>query len=162
MNGLLLKRFGMIWLVSMLALWIVDAIFDSLHFDSLQALALAGLVLTLANLFLKPLLVLVTLPITVMTMGLMLPVINGFILVLVAELVPGFQISGFWMGVLAALAVSFTTFLINVATGQSGVQMRMMRTGRSARGRGSDPSAPGRPEDPNVIDVEVKEKDKDR
>ncbi|NBT73601.1 MAG: hypothetical protein EBT14_05385, partial [Betaproteobacteria bacterium] len=76
MNSLLLKRFGMIWLVSMLALWIVDAIFDSLHFDSLQALALAALVLTLANLFLKPLLVLVTLPITVMTMGLMLPVIN--------------------------------------------------------------------------------------
>jgi putative membrane protein len=157
MNSLLLKRFAVIWLVSMLALWIVDAIFESLHFDSLQALALAALVLSLANLFLKPLLVLVTLPITVMTMGLMLPVINGFILVLVAELVPGFQISGFWMGVLAALAVSFTTMLINIATGQSNLQMRLVRGRHRTDGAGSG-SAPSN--DPNVIDVEVKEKEK--
>ena len=158
MNSLLLKRFGMIWLVSMLALWIVDALFESLQFDSLQALAMAALVLTLANLFLKPLLVMVTLPITVMTMGLMLPVINGFILVLVAELVPGFQISGFWMGVLAALAVSFTTFLINVATGENRFQMRMMRGGGRG-GPGGGPSHRERSHDPNVIDVDVKEKE---
>jgi hypothetical protein len=93
-----------------------------------------------------------------MTMGLMLPVINGFILVLVAELVPGFQISGFWMGVLAALAVSFTTFLINVATGQNSLQMRMVQAGRGGA-HGGGPLHRERPNDPNVIDVDVKEKE---
>jgi putative membrane protein len=129
-NTLLLKRFAMVWLVSLLALWIVDALFEGLQFDNPQALVLAALILSLANLFLKPLLILVTLPITILSMGLMLPIINGFILILVAEMVPGFQISGFWMGVLCALAVSLTTLLINVATGRSSLQMRSYRGGR--------------------------------
>lgn len=114
----MLRRFLLLWFTTTLALWIVDGLFDSLRFDDLHSLLLSGLILALTNLTIKPLLLLVALPITVLTFGLAIPVINGLMLLLVAEMVPGFVISGFWMGVLCALAVSFVGFLINVATGQ--------------------------------------------
>lgn len=117
-NGQMLRRFLLLWFTTTLALWIVDGLFDSLRFDDLHSLLLSGLILALTNLTIKPLLLLVALPITVLTFGLAIPVINGLMLLLVAEMVPGFVISGFWMGVLCALAVSFVGFLINVATGQ--------------------------------------------
>ena len=87
---------------------------------------------------------------------------------MVAELVTGFHISGYWMGVAAGLAVSFVTFLLAVATGQ-----RLMRVqvggGRGMHGRreqqrpppspgASPPGRPSAPSDDDVIDVEVREK----
>ena len=114
----MLKRFLLLWFTTTLALWIVDGLFDSLRFDDVNSLLLSGLILALTNLTIRPLLMLVALPFTVLTFGLAIPLINGLMLLLVAEMIPGFTISGFWMGVLCALAVSFVSFLINVATGQ--------------------------------------------
>ncbi len=155
-------RFLLYWLSTALALWIVDGLFDSLSFDSVQTLLLSALVLALVNLTIKPVLLLVTLPLTIVTLGLAIPLINGLVLLLVSEIVPGFTISGFWMGVLCALAISFVSFLIGVATGQSvlrggvhrgGVHFHASRT-RSAGEGGPD----SRRVDAGVIDVEAREK----
>ncbi len=89
-----LKRFLLLWLSTTLALWIVDGLFDGLVFHTSESLLLSGLVLALANLTLKPLLVLITLPLTLLSFGLALPIINGLVLLGVAKLVPGFAISG--------------------------------------------------------------------
>ncbi len=151
------KRFLLLWVSATLALWIVDAAFDALHFDSPQSMILSGLVLALVNVTLKPLLLLVTLPITIVSFGLALPVLNGLVLLGIAALVPGFEISGFWMGVLCALAVSVVSMLINVATGQTGVRGQMhpgvrVEIHQPASGR------PGEPQDKTTIDVETREK----
>jgi len=160
-----LIRFGLLWLSATLALWIVDALFDGLRFDAADRLVLAGLVLALVNVTIKPLLILITLPISILSFGLAIPLINGAVLLGIAALVPGFHVDGFWVGVLAALVVSLVSLLINVATGQTQMQGRVHRgihvmgvyPGR--RGDGPPPEA-GPPGDPNVIDVEAKEKDR--
>lgn len=157
---LTLKRFLLFWISTTLALWIVDGIFDALHFNEPQTLFLSGLILALVNLTIKPILLLVTLPLTVLSFGLALPLVNGLVLLGVAALIPGFEISGFWMGVLCALAISFVSLLINLATGMANVrgQVHMSRTsggfsGGSGPGRGA-----GNANDPDIIDVEVREK----
>jgi len=154
-----LKRFLLLWLSTTLALWIVDGLFDGLVFHTSESLLLSGLVLALANLTLKPLLVLITLPLTLLSFGLALPIINGVVLLGVAKLVPGFAIAGFWTGVVCALAVSLVSALIGMATGQSRLRGQV-HVGRfrgdvsgSWGGRDQD-----RPSDPNVIDGEVREK----
>lgn len=121
------RRFVLLWLSSALALWIVDAIFDSLSFQDAETLFVSALMLALVNLTLKPLLLLVTLPITVLSFGLALPLLNGLVLLGVAWLVPGFEIAGFWMGVLCAFVLSLVSLLINVATGQMAVSSRVIR-----------------------------------
>lgn len=139
-----LSRFLLLWVSTALALWIVDGLFDSLTFQSMESLAMASLVLALVNLTIKPLLVLLTLPLTIVSFGLALPLINGLVLLGVASVVPGFEISGFWMGVLAALAVSVVSLMIRVATGQTRVQAKVVR---------------GHSGDDRVIDVEARDKD---
>ncbi len=139
-----LSRFLLLWVSTALALWIVDGLFDSLTFQSMESLAMASLVLALVNLTIKPLLVLLTLPLTIVSFGLALPLINGLVLLGVASVVPGFEISGFWMGVLAALAVSVVSLMIRVATGQTRVQAKVVR---------------GHSGDDRVIDLEARDKD---
>jgi len=155
-----LKRLVVLWMSTTLALWIVDALFESLSFMTAESLVLSGLVLALANLTLKPLLVLVTLPLTVLSFGLALPLVNGLVLSGVAALVPGFEISGFWMGVLCALAISLVSLLINMATGMSNIrgQVHMGRASGGFSARPGSGSGFESPEDPNTIDVEAREK----
>ncbi len=124
-------RFLLLWFSTTLALWIVDGLFESLTFADIESLLLSGLLLALANITLKPLLVLVTLPLTLLSFGLALPLINGLVLLGVAQLVPGFEIAGFWMGVLCALAVSVVGLLIDIATGQSRFRAKIRRFDRN-------------------------------
>jgi putative membrane protein len=74
----------------------------------------SGLLFGMANALLKPLLVLLTLPITVLTLGLFLLVINACILLLVAWLVPGFHLAGFWPAVGVGLFISVLSFVLNL------------------------------------------------
>ena len=72
------------------------AVRHAVRFDSVQALLVAGLLFGIAHAMLKPILVILTLPITVLTLGLFLLVINALMLLLTAWLVPGFHLAGFW------------------------------------------------------------------
>lgn len=156
----LFQRFVVYWLSTTLALWIVDGVFDSLTFVSWESLLLSGAVLAIANLTLKPLLVLITLPLTLLTFGLALPLINGLVLLGVARLVSGFEISGFWMGVVCALAVSLVSGLIGLATGQSAARGRIhvgrFQAGGFGERRGAD--SPSQAQDSRTIDGDVREK----
>lgn len=147
------RRFVVLWISTCLALWVVDHLFDALRFDSVESLLASGLVLALVNVTIKPVLVLITLPFTIFSFGLALPLINGLVLLGVAALVPGFVISGFWMGVVCALAVSLVSFLMAVATGQTRLQGAVILGGR-ARDSGVQVDS----QDSNVIDIEATEK----
>jgi putative membrane protein len=103
-------------LFAALGLWLADGLLVGIGIESLTALLLSAVVLGLCNAVVKPVLLILTLPATVLTMGLFLLVINGLVLALVAWLVPGFSIAGFWPAVLGALIVSLTSVIGAIAT----------------------------------------------
>jgi putative membrane protein len=109
-----LLNFLVFWGVHTLLLWVASQLFASVRFDTPAALLVSGLLFGVANALLKPLLVLLTLPITVLTLGLFLLVINACILLLVAWLVPGFHLAGFWPAVGVGLFISVLSFVLNL------------------------------------------------
>lgn len=103
-------------LFAAVGLYLADRLLAGIRVESLTALLLSAVVLGLCNAVVKPVLLVLTLPATVMTMGLFLLVINGLVLALVAWLVPGFSIAGFWAAVFGALIVSVTSIVGAIAT----------------------------------------------
>jgi len=79
--------------------------------SALSAIGIA-IVLAILNFFVKPLLVLLTLPITILTLGLFLIVVNALIILLAAEIVPGFAIDGFWWAVLFSIILSIVVSIL--------------------------------------------------
>ncbi|WP_038211621.1 phage holin family protein [Xenophilus azovorans] len=100
------------WAITALALWVASHIFKGLKFDSTGALVISALLLGFANAIVKPLLIVLTLPLTLLTFGLFLLVINALMILLVAALVRGFRVSGFWTALFASLFVSILSLLI--------------------------------------------------
>jgi len=119
-----LVRFLVFWGVNTLSLWVADELFDGISFATPQALFIAGLMLGIVNTFIKPMLVILTLPLSILTLGLFVLVINALMLLLVAWLVPGFIVAGFWSGFLVAIFVSVFSFILNSLIGFNKVRMR--------------------------------------
>jgi putative membrane protein len=111
-------RFLVHWLVTGIALWVTAYILPGVVVSSWQSLAIAAIVLGLLNALVRPLLVLLTLPITVLTLGLFYLVINGLVFLLAAKLVPGFEVSGFWWAVLGAFVVSLVSWFVGGLAGE--------------------------------------------
>jgi putative membrane protein len=84
----------------------------SVHIESLGTALIAAALLGLANTVVRPILVILTLPVTVLTLGLFLFVINGIIFLAIAHLVPGFQVAGLWAAIVAALVYSLFSWLL--------------------------------------------------
>lgn len=84
--------------------------------DSFVTALILAIVLAILNTLVKPLLVLFTLPITIITLGLFLLVINALIILLADKLVDGFHTEGFWTALLFSIVLSVTTSLINTAS----------------------------------------------
>ena len=107
-----MKRFLVHWLVTALALWVTAYILPGVQVGSWQALAVAAVVLGLFNAVIRPILVILTLPITLLTLGLFYLLVNGFTFLIVAKLVPGFDVATFWWAVLGALIVSVISWFV--------------------------------------------------
>jgi putative membrane protein len=119
-----LVRFLVFWGVNTLSLWVADELFAGISFATPQALFIAGLMLGIVNTFLKPMLVILTLPLSILTLGLFVLVINALMLLLVAWLVPGFIVAGFWSGFLVAIFVSVFSFILNSLIGFNKIRIR--------------------------------------
>jgi putative membrane protein len=100
-----------------LGLLLADALLPGVRFDGAVSLWLAALLLGLVNAFVRPLVILVTLPLTLLTLGLFLLVVNGMMVLLVAWLMPSFHIAGLGSAILAALIVGLTGWLANAYVG---------------------------------------------
>ncbi len=114
-------------LISALGLWLATEWVSGLHIDTPMNLIVAALLLGVVNAILRPLAIILTLPMTLVTLGLFILVINAAMLGLVALLLPGFQISGFWAAFWGALIVSLTSW---VASGFIGSRGNIERVGR--------------------------------
>jgi putative membrane protein len=98
-------------LIAALGLWLADALLDGVSITGTFTLLLAALLLGFVNAFVRPLIVVLTLPITFVTLGLFLLVVNAAMLGLVAGLLPGFSIASIWSAIGAWLIVSITSWL---------------------------------------------------
>lgn len=114
-----LAPFLLHWAITALSLWVASHLFKGLKFDSTGALVVSALLLGLANALVKPLLIVLTLPLTLLTFGLFLLVINALMIMLVAALVKGFRVSGFWTAFFASLFVSLLSIAIGSMFGGS-------------------------------------------
>ena len=88
------------------------------YVDSFMTALIVALVLGLLNIFIKPILVLFTLPATILTFGLFLLIINAIIIILCDELVDGFEVNGFWRALLFSLVLSFCQSLVSSLSGK--------------------------------------------
>ena len=112
MMGFLFK-----WLSNVIALFIVIQFVSGVTVERWQSLFLAGLVIGLLNAFLRPILIFLTLPVNILTLGLFTLVINGFLFYLAALLVSGFSVTGFGSALLAAILFSIISFILNIFIG---------------------------------------------
>jgi len=102
------------WLINMVAILLIAYLLPRLVWvDSLGAALIAALLLGIVNAILRPILVFLTFPLTLLTFGLFLLVINGLMLWLVAALVSGFHVNGFWGAVLCSLLISIVSWVFS-------------------------------------------------
>jgi putative membrane protein len=119
------------WAITALSLWVASLVFRGIRFENASSLVIAALLLGLANAIVKPLLFVLTLPLTLVTFGFFLLVINALMVLLVARLVPGFRVASFWTAFFAAIFISVLSFLIGafVLGGGPEMEIRMPHSG---------------------------------
>lgn len=117
-----LTQFLLHWAITGLSLWAASYLFKGLKFADTASLAISALLLGLANAVVKPLLIVLTLPLTLLTFGFFLLVINALMILLVARLVKGFQVSGFWTAFFASIFISLLSIVIGALVGQGDPQ----------------------------------------
>ena len=106
------------WLVTAIAVLVAAQIVKGVHCDNFKALAVAALVLGIVNAFLRPVLLLITLPFNILSFGILTLFINGFLFWLVGRIVKDFQVNDFWAGFWGALIVSIVSFCLNSLIGK--------------------------------------------
>jgi putative membrane protein len=106
--------------IAALGLWVASRFLPGMSFDSTQKLVFAALVLGIVNAIVRPIAFVLTLPFTILTLGLFLFVLNGAMIALVARLVPGFRIDRLWTAVLAAIIVGVISWAGSSLIGNKG------------------------------------------
>ena len=144
-------KFLIKWFINILALLVVIHVIAGVSVDNMETVFVAALVLGMLNSFLRPFIVIVTIPFTVLTFGLFTLFINGFLFYLAAKFVRGFTVAGFWSAFWAALVFSIISSVLNfMLAPKMAIHYHSFRS-RSPGDRDIDKD--------NVIDVEGEVKD---
>lgn len=101
------------WVVLALSIMFVGWIIPGISISSFFSALIASIVIALVNIFIKPVLIFLTLPINILTLGLFILVINAVLFMFVAYLVPGVEIDGFWSAFLGAIVLSILAIAIS-------------------------------------------------
>ena len=106
-------RLLLTWIINAAALMALPYLMHSVTVDSIGAALVAALVLGLVNTLIRPVLVLLTLPVTFLSLGLFILVINGFLFWVVAQMISGFHVAGFLSAMLAAILYSVISWALS-------------------------------------------------
>jgi putative membrane protein len=115
MTGIILRT-----LIAMLGLYLASTLLSGVQIDGTGSVILAAVLLALVNAFVRPVAFLLTLPLTIVTLGLFLLVINAAMFGLVAAMLDGFSVAGFWSALFGALIVSITSTIASWYIGPDG------------------------------------------
>jgi putative membrane protein len=127
-GGLAMTRFILRAAIAALGLWLATEWVDGIYIDVPTTLVIAAVLLGVVNAFVRPLVILLTLPFTVVTLGLFLLVVNAAMLGLVAALLPGMEIVGFWDAVWGAFIVSLVSWIGSLVFGPKGrIEVKIRR-----------------------------------
>ena len=106
-------RLILLWILNAVALLTVTYVLPSIQVASFGSALLAALLLGLVNSVLRPLLLLLTLPVTLLTLGLFIFVVNGLMFWLAGSMIEGFVVDGFWPGVFGSLIYSVVSWALS-------------------------------------------------
>lgn len=106
-------RLLLIWLINTAAIFALPHLLDTVQVDSITTALYAALILGLVNTLIRPILLLLTLPVTFLTLGLFIFVINGLMFWVVADMVQGFQVASFGSAIVAAFVYSVLSWLLS-------------------------------------------------
>lgn len=106
-------RLFVTWLINAAALLALPYLIPSIRVEGFATALIAALVLGLVNVLIRPILVLLTLPVTVLTLGLFILVINALLFWAVARFVGGFHVAGFWSAMIGALLYSLISWALS-------------------------------------------------
>src|SRR6476659_9621937 len=115
-------RLLLVWLINSVALFALPYVFPWVTVDTFWTALIAALVLGLINALIRPILVLLTLPVTILTLGLFIFVINGLLFWWVGSFIDGFHVSGFWAGFFGAIVYSLISWLLSALLPRKHVQ----------------------------------------
>jgi len=115
MQGLVIR-----WLVSAVSLYLTSLIVRGIEIDGIFPLLFAAVTIGILNAVVRPVILLLTLPLNVLTLGLFTLVVNATMLWMASKVVIGFHVHGFWSALGGWLLMSLFTFLINVLIGETG------------------------------------------
>lgn len=101
------------WIVTTLAILVVTHVIPGVRVSSLGAAIFAAAILGILNALVRPILVILTLPLTIVTLGLFLFVINALMFQLAGAIVPGFHVDSFWSALLGSLIVSIIAYIVS-------------------------------------------------
>jgi putative membrane protein len=114
-----MPQFIVTWLMTALALVVTAYIVPGIELDGFNAALIAAIILGLVNAVVRPLLILLTLPITIVTLGLFLLVINALSIQLVAALTSGFSVDGLLWAIIGSLVLSFVSSILDSLIGKN-------------------------------------------
>lgn len=103
-------RILFLWIINALAVLLAAYLVPGIHVTGFYAALLVALVLGLVNLVFRPLLVILTLPINILSLGLFTFIINGFLFWFVSTIIKGFEVRGFWAAVIGSLVVTVVSW----------------------------------------------------
>ena len=115
MRGILIK-----WIINSLAILIVTYTVKGIEVAGHLTAIVAAFVLGIINAFLRPFIILITLPINIFTLGIFTFFINGFLFYMVSKIVKGFVITGFWPALFGSLLFSTISFLLSLSINKEG------------------------------------------
>ena len=141
-----LKSFFQRWLINTLAVLVAVNVVKGLEYDSFISLLVASLLLGILNAFVRPVIMLLSLPLLLFSLGLFTIVINAFLLFLVGQIVKSFQVASFGSAFWGALVISLVSMIANRLTGAGQSRIEVKRRNRPPPPRQDGGSGP-------VIDV---------
>lgn len=101
------------WLVTTIAVFAAEKLIPGIHCNSAGALLGASLLLGIVNAFVRPILLLLSIPFIIVTMGLFILVVNALMLMLVAQIVPSFSVDGFWNAFFGSIVISLVSWILS-------------------------------------------------
>ena len=100
------------WAIMSLSLWAASALFRGIKFSNNSSLLISALMLGFVNAVIRPILLILTFPLTVVTLGFFILVVNALMIMLVAKLIHGFKLSGFWTAFFVSIFIALFTLVI--------------------------------------------------
>ena len=108
-----IRRFVFRWAITTIAVMVASSVIRGIRYDTVAALIGASLLLGILNAFVRPFLLIISVPLILLTLGLFILVLNGLLLLLVPHVVVGFHVDSFWSAFWGAIVISFVSWLLS-------------------------------------------------